>query len=72
MSQEACSKANSGAEAAGRQADKLTQKLVNMPKVCCRLINVTQWCKQVQERRRKGMWMHVIQPNEHDDHERII
>lgn len=36
-SEEARTKANSSAEAAARQADKLTQKLANMPKVryCC-------------------------------------
>ena len=33
-SEEARTKANSSAEAAARQADKLTQKLANMPKVC--------------------------------------
>ena len=33
LSQEAHSKAQSSAEAAGRQADKLTHKLANMPKV---------------------------------------
>lgn len=33
-SEEARTKANSNAEAAARQADKLTQKLANMPKVC--------------------------------------
>ena len=32
-SEEARTKANSSAEAAARQADKLTQKLANMPKV---------------------------------------
>ena len=33
LSQEAAAKAHSSAEAAARQADKLTHKLANMPKV---------------------------------------